>query len=102
MKTLNRLLLLALATALVLSALVSYSNITEIPVLHDTYYHIKYPWLLEVRHVSLFGVLVWCVLFVRSEPFFVRIGLMAVILAFTFILLPPHILRHPIDLPGWH
>jgi len=102
MKTLNRLLLLALAVTLVGSVYLMYMNTVEIPVLHETYYKSKYPWLLEARHISLFGVLIWCVLFARSEPVWVRLGLVAVLLAVAIPLLPPHLLRHPSDLPSWH
>ena len=102
MKTLNRLFLLALAATLVGTAYAMYMNTVEIPLIHETYSKNHNPWLEEARHISLFGVLIWCVLFVRSEAFWVRVGLIAIIAAFSLQLLPPHILKHPLDLPSWH
>lgn len=101
MKTLNRLLLLALAIALVGAAYAIYDGTTQLTLGHTTVYHTREPWLHEVREVSLFGVLIWCLLFVRSQPAFVRVGLVAVILACAIMVAPPHILKEPITLPDW-
>ena len=103
MKTLNRIFFLGLVAALVASACALYSGgMTEISLGHDTFYHLKWPWLHNVREVSLFAVLVWCLLFLRREPTLARIGLVAVLLAFAFMTLPPRIFKHPLEVPSWH
>ena len=101
MKTLNRLLLLALCLTLVAAAFAIYSGTTQVTVGHDTFSYLKRPWLHELREISLFGVLIWCVLFLRREPTLARVGLIAVVLAFAVMALPPKILKQPITLPGW-
>ncbi len=60
-----------------------YSHTTEASYFHWTYYVFRWPWLLEVRQGCFYGILIWCVVFARSEINFVRLGLMAVILAFA-------------------
>ena len=103
MKTLNRLFLLGLVAALVGSAIAIYSGgTTQISLGHDTLYHLKWPWLHNVREVSFFAVLAWCLLFLRREPTAARIGLVAVLLAFALMTLPPRIFKQPIEVPSWH
>jgi len=102
MKTLNRLFLLALSLTLVCAVFAIHTGTTQVTVGHETFSHIKLPWLRELREVSLFGVLIWCVLFLRREPTLARVGLVAVIVAFAVITLPPRIFKQPISLPGWH
>ncbi len=89
MKTFNRLLLVLLSVALLTATCSIYSGTTRSSFGHDTFYTFKWPWLLTMRHASLFGVLIWCVLFVKREPLFVRVGLMAVILALVIIIIVP-------------
>jgi len=106
MKTLNRLLLLGFALTLVASAFAIYSGTTQVTIGHDTFSHIRQPWLHEVREVSLFGVLIWCLLFLRGEPALSRVGVIAVILACSAMVLPPKIFKEKITLPSlpesWH
>jgi hypothetical protein len=91
MKTLNRLLLLALSLALVAAVYAMQSNTTQISVGHETLYHMRWPWLHEVREVSIFAILIWSFIFVKREAAFVRIGLAALIIAFTLQNLPAKI-----------
>jgi hypothetical protein len=104
MKTLNRLLLLLLAFALVLSSYAMHAGITHATIGHEnTYtYNLKWPWLANVREFSLYAVLVWSFLFVRSQPVFVRIGLVSVILAFVIMALPPKVMHEIPTPPGLH
>jgi hypothetical protein len=102
MKTLNRLFLLTLSLALLGAVYAMQSGMTQVNLTHETFYAIKWPWLRDVREVSIFGVLGWCVLFVRREPVFVRIGLIAVILAFGIMNLPPRLARELPTLPLRH
>jgi hypothetical protein len=89
MKTLNRLLLLALATALLGATYAMHTGMTHVSIGHDNYYTMKWPWLSDVHQVALYAVLGWCLLFVKSEPLLVRVGLIAVLLAFIIMALPP-------------
>ena len=89
MRMLNRLLLVVLVIALLGAVYGMHTNTTQITLCHDNFYHIKWPWLQEVRQVSIFGVLIWCLLFVRKEPLWVRFGLVALIFAFAIMALPP-------------
>jgi hypothetical protein len=102
MKTLSRLLLLGLAVTLVASVVAIHANITEVPYGHDTYYTMRYPWLHNARQISLFGVIIWCLLFLRSEPVFARIGLVALLLSFTVMALPPKVLKDSPALKNFH
>jgi hypothetical protein len=88
MKTLNRLLLVLLAAALLGATYAMHTGMTHITIGHDNYYTMKWPWLSNVHQVALYGLLAWCLFFVKSEPLFVRIGLFAVILAFILMALP--------------
>ena len=103
MKTLSRILLIVLSLALLAAVCAMHAGMTQINVGHDTHYRIKWPWLHEVRETAIFGVLVWCLLFLRREPTFARIGLAAVILAFAIMNLPAALAK---ELPGlppvWH
>ena len=47
----------------------------------------------HAHDIGLFGTLIWCLLFLRSEPAFARIGLVALLLSFTVLALPPKVLR---------
>jgi len=100
MKTLNRLLLLALSGALLAAVYLIHANTTQISIGHDSFYSIKWPWLHEVREGSIFGVLGWCLLFLRRDPTFARVGLAAVILAFVIMNWPAHGVHLP-DMPAW-
>jgi hypothetical protein len=102
MKTLNRLFLLALSLTLLASVYAMHSGMTQVNFSHETYYAIKWPWLRDVREIGIFGVLGWCVLFVRREPAFVRMGLMAVILSFGIMNLPPRLAKELPALPLRH
>jgi len=102
MKTLSRLLLLALAVTLVGSVIAIHADITEVPTGHDTYYTMHAPWLHHAHEISLFGVIIWCLLFLRSEPVFARIGLVALLLSFTVMALPPKVLKDSPALKNWH
>ena len=88
MRTLNRLLLLVLSVALVATVWIMHLNMTRIEIGHETFYHIRWPWLQNVRDWSLFGALAWCLIFAQSETTFVRIGLVAVIVALVVMLVP--------------
>jgi hypothetical protein len=101
MKTLSRLLLLALAVTLVASVVAIHADITEIPSGRSTYYAMHEPWLQKARQISLFGVTIWCLLFVRREPMFARIGLIALLLSFTVTALPPKVLKDSPALKNW-
>ncbi len=90
MKTLLRLLLLVLSAALLIAVYIAHTHTTEIAFRHETLYTLRSPWVTEVRKWSLFGILGWCILFAKSEPTFVRIGLVAITLAFAAALLPFH------------
>jgi hypothetical protein len=90
MKTLNRLFLVVLAAALVGAVYAMHTNATQFTLGHATYFALKYPWLKEVREVTLFALLAWCLLFVKREPTFVRLGLVALIVACALMYLPPH------------
>jgi hypothetical protein len=98
MKTLNRLLLVVLSVALLAAVWAMHSGMTQVHFTHETYYAIKWPWLRDVREVCLFCVLGWCVLFVRREPAFVRLGLVAIILAFAIMNIPPRLAK---ELPAF-
>ncbi len=78
MKTLNRLLLILLAAAVLGSAYGKYTGTTHVAIGHDTIYTIHYPWLQKVWEVSLLGALVWSAIFLRREPTLARIGIIAV------------------------
>ncbi len=102
MKTLNRLLLLLLALTLLVTTYAMHAGMTRASIGHEMTYTLKWPWLSEVREISLYGVLGWCVLFVRSQPAFVRIGLVTVILAFVLMALPPKVIHELPTPPGLH
>jgi hypothetical protein len=102
MKTLSRLLLAALAVTLVVSVIAIHANITETPTLHGATYTVHEPSLHHAHQISLFGVIIWCLLFVRSEPLFTRIGLVALLLSFTVMALPPKVLKDSPALRNWH
>jgi len=88
MKTLSRLVILVLSIALVAATYMAHMNMTHIAIGHDNYYTMKSPWLSDIREISLYGVLIWCILFAKSETTFVRIGLIAVVLAFILMAFP--------------
>jgi hypothetical protein len=88
MKTLNRLLLIALSLALLGATYAMHTGMTHLSIGHDNYYTLKWPCLSEVREVAIYGLLGWCALFVKREPTLVRVGLIAVILAFVIMALP--------------
>jgi hypothetical protein len=90
MKTLLRLLLLVLSAALLIAVYLQHTHTTELSFRHETLYTIKWPWVTEVRKWSLFAILGWCILFAKSEPTFVRLGLVAITIAFVVMLLPFH------------
>ena len=100
MKTLNRLLLLILSVALLAAVYLMHTHTTQIKIGHDSFYSIKWDWLDDVREGSLFGLLGWCLLFLRREPTFARIGLAAVIIAIAmaFMNWPSHLPA----MPAWH
>jgi xanthosine utilization system XapX-like protein len=102
MKTLSRLLLAGLAVTLVVSVVAIHANLTETPAIHGATYTMRAPWLHNVHQISLFGVVIWCLLFVRSEPMFARMGLVALLLSFTVMALPPKVLRDSPALRSWH
>ena len=93
MKTLSRLLLLALALTLVGSVVAIHADITEVSGPRGAIYTMPHPWLNHAHQISLFGVIIWCLLFLRSEPVFARIGLVALLLSFTVMALPPKVLK---------
>jgi len=95
MKTLNRLLLVILSLALLTAVYQIHSNTTQITIGHDSFYAIKWPWLHDVREGAIFGVLGWCLLFLRRDPTFARIGLAAVIVAFVIMNWPGHLPTMP-------
>lgn len=88
MKTLNRLLLIILCVALVAATYGMYLNTTQEVHNHTVRYLIKWPYLHEIRQWSLFAVLVWCLVFAKSQPTFVRLGLAAVIVTLVIMLVP--------------
>jgi hypothetical protein len=88
MKTLNRLLLVLLSLALLITTYAMHTSATQITLGHDSFYSIKWPWLHEVRETCIFAVLGWCLLFLQSQPTFARIGLAAVIIAFIMMNVP--------------
>lgn len=102
MKTLNRLLLILLSLTLVATVYLMHSGTTQLTLGHDSFYSVKWPWLHEVREISIFAVLGWCLLFLRREPTFARIGLAAVILAFVIMNWPLAHDWHLPELPVWH
>jgi hypothetical protein len=102
MKTLNRLLLVLLSLALLAAVYLMRSNTTQIDIGHDSFYTIKWPWLHEVREGSIFGVLGWCLLFLRRDPTFARVGLAAVIAAFVIMNWPFNHDVHLPAMPAWH
>ena len=89
MKTLNRLLLLLLCAALLGATYAMHTGTTQLSIGHDNFYTLKWPWLSNVHQVALYALLGWCVLFVKRETALVRVGLIAVILAFIIMALPP-------------
>jgi hypothetical protein len=102
MRILTRLLLLALAVTLLAASYGMYSGTRSLTIGHDTFYNFKWPWLHEVRQISLFGTLIWCLLFVKRDSAWVRFGLIAVILASLLIILPPNSIKHPVLPASWH
>jgi len=102
MKTFNRLLLVVLSLSLLAAVYAMHSGMTQVGVGHDTFSTIKWPWLHEVREVSIFGVLGWCLCFLRREPTFARVGLAAVILAFVIMNLPVAHAKEFHAPPNWH
>ena len=102
MKTLNRILLLLLAITLLITTYAMHAGMTRASIGHEMVYTLKWPWLSDAREISLYGVLAWCFLFVRSQPVFVRVGLAAVILAFVIMALPPKVIHELPTPPGLH
>jgi hypothetical protein len=102
MKTLNRLLLVLLSVALLVAVYLMHSGTTQLTVGHETLSSIKWPWLHEIREATIFAVLGWCLLFLRRDPTFARIGLAAVILAFAIMNWPFAHAWHLPELPSWH
>jgi hypothetical protein len=96
-KTLARIVLIVLGSMLLASVLAM-----QVDYGHETLYRIHYPWLREVREVSIFGVLIWCTLSVRRDPALVRLGLVALILAFAVMNLPLNEVHSAVTLPHWH
>ncbi len=90
MKTLLRLLLLVLSAALLVAVYLQHTHTTELAFRHQTLFTIKEPLATEIRKWSLFAILGWCILFAKSEPTFVRIGLAAITISFAVALLPFH------------
>ena len=86
MKTLNRALLIILCVVLLAAVLGSNEEATRKIQDHVVSYVGQWRGLLEALEFSLFGILIWCVLFVKKEPTFVRIGLVAVMLAFIVLM----------------
>ena len=88
MKILLRLLLLILCVALLVAVGGMYLGTTR----HSHQYIVttieKWRGLREIRLGSLFAILAWCLIFARSEPTFVRIGLIAIALSFAVVYLP--------------
>ncbi len=101
MKTLSRLLLLGLALTLVGSVIAIHANITEVPTVRGATYAMHAPWLHNVHQIGLFGTIIWCLLFLRREPVFARIGLVALLLSFTIMALPPKVLKDSPALKNW-
>lgn len=89
MRLLSRILLLALVCTLFGAAWYAHQGMAQITIGHDTYYRVSGTWLRNARETGLFGTLAWCVIFARRDPLFVRIGLVAAILALGLMLLPP-------------
>lgn len=102
MKTLNRLLLVLLSLALLTAVYLMHTDTTQVTVGHDTFSSIKWPWVHEVREGAIFAVLGWCLLFLRREPTFARVGLAVIILAFVVMNLPPAHGGHLSIPPVWH
>jgi hypothetical protein len=84
-----RILFLLLCAALVASTWWEHMSTTVSFWGHDTFYTQVHPWLRQIRQGSLFGVLAFCVLIVRRDPAFTRIGLLAVIASLALLLIPP-------------
>jgi len=88
MNLLKRILLLLFCVALLVAVGVMYLETTRHSTNHIVTYLEKWRGLREIRQGSLYGILAWCILFARSEPTFVRIGLMTIIAAFVIMALP--------------
>jgi hypothetical protein len=88
-KTLARIVLIVLGSMLLASVLAM-----QVDYGHETLYRIHYPWLREVREVSIFSV--------RRDPALVRLGLVALILAFAVMNLPLNEVHSAVTLPHWH
>jgi hypothetical protein len=100
---LARILLIALSVTLVVVVYAMRVNTTQISVGHDTFTAYHGTWLHEVREVTLYGVLIWCFIFARREPTFVRVGLAALFLAFLMTALSPATVKHAASAPlSWH
>jgi isoprenylcysteine carboxyl methyltransferase (ICMT) family protein YpbQ len=102
MKFLNRLLLLILSIALLSAAYATHTGMKQLSFGHETYYLQKWTWLSQVHQVALYGVLIWCLLFAKSEPTCVRIGLGAVILTLILLALPPATVDPSALFKAWH
>ena len=88
MTKLWRLLLLVLCVVLLASVTGMHLQTRAQVDGHETYYTFGSPWLLEARDLSLYGVLAWCIVFVRRDPLMVRAGLAAVTIALLLLTLP--------------
>ena len=79
-----------LCVALLVATLGMHLGITESVHGHDTFYVQKWAWLREIRQGALFGVLIWCLIFVKSEPMWVRAGIITTLIMWAIMLLPLH------------
>ena len=88
MKLLTRLLLLLLSATLLAATVGLHESITRHLHDHVVIYIEKVNHLHEIQQGALYGVLAWCVLFAKSEPVLVRVGLIAVIVSLLVMTLP--------------
>jgi hypothetical protein len=95
MKLLGRLLLLAFGTALVVSTWSQSGFGTPWSSLHDLL-HRYGAWLRDVRDCSMFAVLILCLLVVRRDPLFTRIGIACVLAALTITVIPPRVVHQAV------
>ncbi len=88
MKTILRFLLLLCCAALLIAVYATHLATTQSVHEHEIRYLTRWPHLHELHQWSLFAILGWCIVFAKSEPTFVRIGLATIVVTYVIMLLP--------------